>query len=291
MIPPFDLSDAERRLLPGGRLRGPTLYVIAIMTFAMTVVAAAGLALANMAGMVDRSVDKRYVLLLPAGADNAQLSQVLKSIRAVPGVAGTEAVPEPEMRRTLQRWLGTGTLAAGLPVPALIHLEIAPAREPAAVARAAQARVPGSRLIQQEAVLQPLLRSLRTIQWLAIALVVLMAVAAAACVVLAARGALDTHQESVEILHGIGATDRQVARLFQHMIARDALIGAALGGVVAGLVLLLATGGAELSSALSGRPLIGPGDTFVLALIPLSAILLATVVARGAVLSALRKLL
>ena len=38
-------SPAERRLLPGGRFRGPTPFVIAIMTFAMmTVAAAAGVA-------------------------------------------------------------------------------------------------------------------------------------------------------------------------------------------------------------------------------------------------------
>ena len=45
-------TEAERRLLPGGTLRGPTPYVIAIMTFALMIVAAAGLALANAAGIV-----------------------------------------------------------------------------------------------------------------------------------------------------------------------------------------------------------------------------------------------
>ena len=45
---PLFVTDAERRLIPpGGRLRGPVPVLIAIMTFVMVVVAAAGLALAN----------------------------------------------------------------------------------------------------------------------------------------------------------------------------------------------------------------------------------------------------
>ena len=38
-------TPAERRLIPGGRLQGPTPYVIAIMMFVMVVIGAAGLAL------------------------------------------------------------------------------------------------------------------------------------------------------------------------------------------------------------------------------------------------------
>ena len=57
-------SVPDRRLLSDGRLRGPTLYVIAIMTFAMIVVAAAGLALSNAAGIVARGVESRYAIQL-----------------------------------------------------------------------------------------------------------------------------------------------------------------------------------------------------------------------------------
>ena len=67
----------------------------------------------------------------------------------------------------------------------------------------------------------------------------LIALATAAAVVLAARGALDTHRATIEVMHGIGATDLQVARLFQRKIALDALFGGLAGGVAAALVLLL----------------------------------------------------
>ena len=54
MKSPLFASDAEKRLIPPSGVRGPVPVLIAIMTFVMVVVAAAGLALANNAS-VDRT--------------------------------------------------------------------------------------------------------------------------------------------------------------------------------------------------------------------------------------------
>ena len=67
----------------------------------------------------------------------------------------------------------------------------------------------------------------------AFGLVLLLSAAAAAAVVLAARGALDTHRFTIEVMHGIGATDLQVTHLFQRKIAIDALIGSLAGALAA----------------------------------------------------------
>ena len=72
------------------------------------------------------------------------------------------------------------------------------------------------------------------LQWLAFGLVVLLSAAAAAAVVLAARGALDTHRFTIEVMHGIGATDLQVTHLFQRKIAIDALAGSLAGAIAGG---------------------------------------------------------
>ena len=47
----------------------------------------------------------------------------------------------------------------------------------------------------------------------------------------AARGAraLDTHRDTIEVIHMLGATDIQIARLFQRRIALDALLGGLVG--------------------------------------------------------------
>ena len=283
-------TPAERRLLPGGHWRGPTPYVIAIMTFAMVVVAAAGLALSNAAGIVAQSVQNRYAVQLPGGS--RELGRALSAVRSTPGVAAVEAVPEVEMRKTLERWLGPAGGAESLPVPALVNLDLAPGADAARIGARIERALPGARFVAHSESLQPLLRSIRVLQWLALALVVLMAAATSAAVVLAARGALDTHRFTIEVMHGIGATDAQVVRLFQRKIALDAIAGALAGGGAAALVLLLlASGGAALAGDFAGRPALAGRDILILILLPVAAVVLATWVARAAVLAALRRTL
>lgn len=283
------VSEAESRLLPGGTFRSPTPYVIAIMTFVMMIVAAAGLALANAAAVVAGAVEHRYVLQIPDESDG-KLQWAVQSARSVRGVTAVEPVPQEEMRKTLERWVGPGGLGDDLPVPAIIHLELAPKTDANAIGAALQHAVPGARFIAEQATVQPLLGSLRALRWLSVALVILMAGATSAAVVLAARSALDTHRSTIEIMHGIGATDAQVARLFQRKIALDALVGALAGAAIAAVTLLLiGGGGAALARDVAGTTPLHTGDLILLALMPLAAAVLATLVARAAVLSALRK--
>ena len=285
----FSASEAESRLLPGGTFRTPTPYVIAIMTFAMMVVAAAGLALANAAGVVAGAVEHRYVLQLPDGG-GGKLDAAVRAARGVPGVTAVEPVPEERMRKTLERWVGPGGLGNELPVPAIIHLEVAAGTAPAAVGAALERAVPQARFIAEKSTVGPLLRSLQALRWLAVALVLLMAAATSACVVLAARGALDTHRPTIDIMHGIGATDTQVAKLFQRKIALDAVAGAAAGAMAAALILLLVGGGgAALAGELTASAPLHAVDFLLLALLPVAVVTLATLVARAAVLGALRK--
>lgn len=285
----FAASEAESRLLPGGTFRTPTPYVIAIMTFAMLIVAAAGLALANAAGVVAGAVEHRYVLQL-SDSGGGRLQAAVRAADGVRGVTAVEPVPEAEMRETLERWVGPGGLGADLPVPALIHLQLAPGTDVSAVEAALRQTVPQARFIAEQATVEPLLKSLRALRWLAVALVVLMAAATAASVVLAAKGALDTHRPTIDIMHGIGATDSQVAKLFQRKIALDAIAGAAAGALAAVIVLLLVGGGgAALAGELTASAPLHASDVLVLALLPVAAVVLATLVARAAVLSALRQ--
>jgi cell division transport system permease protein len=121
--------------------------------------------------------------------------------------------------------------------------------------------------------------------------VALLSTAAAAAVVLAARSALDTHRFTIEVMHGIGATDRQITHLFQRKIAIDALVGSLAGGAAAALVLALLAGGATFAGELADGVVIGAGGIVLLLALPLLLTILATLVGRMAVLAALRKAL
>lgn len=277
---------SERRLLPDAPGR-PMPYVIAIMMFVTLVVAAAGLVIANSAAAVREGVASRYSIQLPGGS--ASVPRVLEVVRTMPGVTAVRPVPEAEVRRTLESWLGAEAQSLGLPIPTLIDVDLAEGASAEAVRQRLTAAAPQARFTAYREQLAPISRSLTALQWLAFGLVLLMGVATAASVVLAARGALDTNRSAIEIMHGIGATDEQVARLFQRRITIDAFVGGVGGALAAALVLLVVAGvSGGVMGDLAGGVLLGPGDMLLLALLPLAMTLLATVVARMAVLKALR---
>ena len=114
-------SPSEARLLGDARLRGPTAWVVAIMSFSIMIIAAAGLALTNTAGTLSQAIEARYSVEVPAGGN---VAAVLAAIRFAPGAANVQAVPEAEMRRTLERWLGSEAQSQELPVPALVNFDL-----------------------------------------------------------------------------------------------------------------------------------------------------------------------
>ena len=280
------VSPAERRLLGGPRFGGPTPWVIAIMSFSIMLIAATGLALASTASLMSNAIESRYTLQVPGGATS--LDALVQTVRSAPGVTSVQAVPESDMRQTLERWLGPAAESADLPVPALIDFDAGPETRLNVLQQRAAAIAPGASIVAHRDSVGPLLQSLELLQWVAFGLVLLLSIAASAAVVLAARGALDTHRFTIEVMHGIGATDLQVTHLFQRKILIDALVGSLAGAFAAAIVLLLLTSGAALAGQLMGGATLGLIDLAILALLPFALTVLATWVARTAVLRALR---
>jgi len=285
----FAISDADRRLIPSSGLRGPVPLLIAIMTFVMVVVAAAGLALANTGAVIRAGAEHRYSIQIADGA--AKAPAAIAAARAQPGVGRVNQVDPAELRRTLERWLGPASAEADLPLPAVIDVDLKPGADPAAVASAIRKAVPSARFVGHRTSLAPLLKALRGLTLLAMGLVLMIALASAAAIVLAARGALDTHRGTIEVMHGIGATDEQITRLFQRKIAVDALAGSLMGGAIAAIVLALLAASASFAGELTGGVSLAPGDLVLLALVPIALTALSTWVARTAVLAALRQTL
>jgi cell division transport system permease protein len=279
-------SPADRRLLGTDRFRGPTPWVIAIMSFSIMIIAASGLALANTAGSLTSAIQSRYAVEVPNGAQN--LGALVATLGSAPGVISVDAVSESEMRQTLERWLGPAAQSAELPVPALVNFDARPGADLGAIRQRVQTIAPNARISAHRDRVAPLLRSMRELQWLAFGLVLLLSAASAAAVVLAARGALDTHRFTIEVMHGIGATDLQLTHLFQRKIALDALVGSLAGATAGGLILVLLASGAAFAGELAGGATLAATDILLLLLLPFALTALATWVARMAVLAALR---
>jgi cell division transport system permease protein len=198
------------------------------------------------------------------------------------------------MARLLEPWLGAGGLESDLPVPVIIDADLTPEayRNIQSVQGAISLVAPSARVDDNAQWLAPLAKLIASLKWLAAALVMLMVGATTATVVLAARAALDTHRGTIEVLHLMGSTDVQVARLFQRRIGLDALFGGAVG-LVAAAAVLLAIGNriVALGSELLGSAGLPVTSWIVLAMLPLAGVILAMLVARFTILRALSRLL
>jgi cell division transport system permease protein len=286
---------ADRRLLPEGRLAGPMPWVIAIMMFLTVLAAAAGLGLGGAASNLGAGMGNRVtVQVLEPNPDRreAEAQAALESLRRQPSVEKVRRLPPEEMASLLEPWLGEGALSSDLPIPAMLDAQLVEGASADSLASALAAVAPSARVDENAQWLAPLGRLISALKWLAIGLVVLMIGATAATVVLAARASLDTHRPTIEVLHLMGATDVQVARLFQRRIALDALFGGIVGLVAAAIALfLIGRRIGELGSELLGSASLPAAAWLMLAALPVFGVLLAMFVARATILRALGRML
>ncbi len=286
------------RLLPKTRFGGPIPWVIAILIALVVIAAAGGLALRNLAenARADLS-DAVTVQIIEANpAAREERAQAAASALAnQPLVRSLRVVPEDELTALIEPWLGASAGSEDVPIPALIDIELtrsANAEQIAAIQAALDRAVPGTKVDAQSSWLRPVYSALAALQWLALALIALVAIATAGAVWLAARSAFANHKETVEILHLLGGTDRQITRVFQRTVTLEALFGAFLGaGLGAVIVWLLGQQFAALDSGMIGGATLSLSDWLIIAAIPLAGVILAMVTARITISLALRAML
>lgn len=285
-------------LLPRARLGGPMPWVIAIMVALTVLATGGGLALSN---LVERAsgdlAGGATVQIVDANRDSrkAQAVAAVAVLSDDPAIASVSLLPDERVEQLLEPWLGAGARDESLPLPALIDLRFREEADEALVEglRGKLARVaPSARIDAQSTWLAPVLRALSTLRWMALGLVVLLAFTGAAAVWLAARNALGNNRDTIEIVHLLGGSDNQIARIFQRSILLDAVAGGLLG-LVLGMVALLLMGAqfAALDSGLVAGGGLALTDWVMLATVPLFAVAIAVYTARMTVLSSLGRML
>lgn len=293
-------AASDPRLLPEAELSGPMPWVIAIMIALTVIAAASGLALRNAAQTASADLEGGVTVQIVTAAPAERLRQaaaVVSVLAKAPEVATVRQVAQEELNTLVEPWLGTrpGDDVEALPIPALIDVRL---KGPATADRVAHLRalvVPvaqSARVDAQAGWLAPVFAAIGTLQWLAGGLIALLALATIAAVLLASRNALGNHRETIEIVHMLGGTDKQIARVFQRSMAFDAAAGG-LVGLLFGVVTIAALSRqfAALGSGMVAGAVLHWQDWIVIAAIPLAGIALAVLTARVTVLAALRRML
>ncbi|MCW1401957.1 cell division protein [Novosphingobium sp. MW5] len=285
-------------LVPQARLSGPIPWVIAIMVMLTVIAAAGGLSLRKLASVAQNELSGGVTVQIVEARPEVRDRQVKEAVQVLsdlPGVAQVAAVPQAEVDALVEPWLGEEAGQAEIPVPALIDARLAgkvDRNRLEDLRSALRGKVPTARVDAQSTWLKPVFGALSSLQLLALALVLLLGLATAAAVLLATRSALGSNRETIEIVHLLGGTDSQIARIYQRSTAIAAAEGGVAGFAAAVIVvMLLGRQFAGLGAGMISGGSLGWLEWLVLALVPLAGIALATITARLTVLRSLARML
>lgn len=234
-------------------------FMVAAMSFLASLALAGSIAAAALAshwmggaqGVLTIEVPDPAALVQPGNI--ARADAVLAAVKAMPGIGEAHRVGEAELGRLLRPWLGGAAGAGDLPIalPAVLVAHANGNARPDALAARLDAVAPGT-LVDSggrwAARLSVLTESLRAS---AAAVLLIVALVAASVVAVAVRAGLAQRREAIEIIHGLGAQDSDIANQFARRAMRLAAAGGAMGGLIALPVLIWL---ARLSSAFMPGP-------------------------------------
>ena len=289
---PRNSAGGLAKVLPTQSLAGPTPWVVAVMTCLAMLGLATALALAPAAASLSGQIAGRATIQIvepDVTARHDAVNTVRAVLRDAPFVRSVHVVPESELASMASQWLGDGVRETGLPLPALIDVDLADGSASLARLRGALRPVlPSARIIAHADWLGPVAGLMRLVGWITAGIALLLVGAAAAVAMLSARASLAAQRPTIAVLHLVGATDVQIARLFQRRTARDTILGAAVGALVALAVAALV--GWQMQGVVSGLTSgsTTPWHLLWLLVVPPLIVATAMLTARFAVLRALR---
>lgn len=289
-------NRAERRILDASLQTRAMTWVMGVMLFLTVLAGAMGLGMTNAARAMDADLSGRLTVQI-VEADAATRTRGAKAmadmLRALPMVSAVRPVDQARLVEQLRPWLGDAGLSGDLPIPAMIDVDLdrSSSSATADVERAVRSFDRNARVDAHADWIAPVRRLIASVAGLALGVVVLTAGATLFVVILTARAGLEAHRGTIDVMHILGSTDVQVARLFQRRIGTDTLLGGLIGGAAAlALVLLLQRQFAAIGSQALSSGGLAPVDWTLLLGLPLLFAALAMLAARWTVLRALGKM-
>ena len=222
-------------------------WLMAFMVFLAALSLAGLFVLADAARAIDRGIENVITIQVPAGdnpsADEERVQGVLTMLRRMPGVVRADALDRSKVVRLLEPWLGAAARSSEIPLPWVIDVSVDRSSGPSAeaISAALQPYIPGLTADDHAVWLHALVRAIRSSEWIAMTVVLLIGLAAAATIVFATRAGMGLHRDTIEIMHFVGAQDDYIARQFAYRATLLGLKGALIGVVLATPALLLLT--------------------------------------------------
>jgi cell division transport system permease protein len=271
--------------LPQEDARDPALlFVVAVLCF-LACLTALGVIASNRAaqGWSNQLTAEATVIVRARGGEtpDAAAARAAEVLAGVPGVSEARALEKEKAYALIEPWIGDVADLDDLPVPRLVAVELdgRNAATGAALSRALKAQGLDAVVDDHSVWIEDIRGAADVVRWIASAVLLLIAGAAAAVVAFATRAGIAARQDVVEVLHLTGAEDSQISNLFELRFAAIAAVAGAAGALAAGLLgalLRLLGGGEGLTPALP----IAWTDLLAILPTPVLAALVAAVAAR-----------
>jgi len=281
-------GDAAARFLPW--LIGFMVYLAAVgLALALLVIGAgehwramaAGTATVQIAPLPNDGQDTR----------EDRTTRALAMLRATPGIASAEAVPERQVLALLSPWIGSNADPAALPLPRVIDVTYQRGRPPDIRVLAANlTSIPGVTFDDHGTSLAQLTVLARTIERTALGTVALIFISMIVTIVFTTRTSLEIHRDVVEVLHLIGARDGYIARQFELQALFHGIKGGVAGLALAAATLIaVSTAAARIDAPLLPRLALSSREWIAVACVPVLAAIVAMIAARVTVLRTLAR--
>jgi cell division transport system permease protein len=291
------MAAAPLKILPDLRESGGVLpWVIAVMVYLSALALAGGFGLRAAASGWTSDLSSRITIQVNENDTEARSRQAAAIVTALENTASVKQVrrlSDEELGALLDPWLGTGSVNAELPVPAMIDVSLDEDAADIGAITAAVKRLSATATVDtHQQWLGQLSLLTRSINWTANLIVLLVTLATVALVAFGTRAGLAAHKPTIEILHLMGAEDSMIANEFQRRFLWHGFIGGVVGLAMALITIFLlgwlaqrAGQGLIASVSLSWKAWLA------LALLPPLAALLTMLTARVIVLRSLRDVL
>lgn len=269
---------ADKIVPPSGFTAWLTLCASAAMAFLAVLAIILSLTAQRVAERWADALARVATIELPNG-DDAGVEKLLGVLGTTPGIESAGEIDADRQKALLAPWLGVDFPIETLDLPRLVELRETDELDREGLSLRLEGELPNAIYLthseQQRSAAIHALR-LRLIGWVALLVTGLVM---AIIITLAASTALAANAGVIETLRLIGARDDFISRAFVRRFTIRGAIGAAIGTLVAVLVLII------LSLSQSGGTLSlipGAGGWVLIALIPVSASVIAFLATRAA---------
>lgn len=290
------LGIGEAPLLPAdSRQARPLTIVVAIMCALGCLAALTARAGFRAADTWTTDLKSAMTILIESPRDEVSINRAIVIAKSVEGVSSANAMGKAKAKLLLRNYgANIGALIDDLPMPALIEIGVIAEsdnvdRNLANALKSAGFKV---EIDDHSRYSSEIIRSSAVLRGFAILALLGLLVAAVASIGFAARAALETRREAVEILHLVGAEDAFVAREVQARFMRLGLVSGGIGALGAGILTLigLVVMGLGATELTKGTALLKWYDIWVLIAAPIVTAIASALAARIAARETLREL-